>query len=67
MTRLWPWSSGAPVEEEHSEFEETLGPDVAEESECYDLRPRNHQATAGHQAHGQAGADSQRQPNSQAS
>lgn len=37
MTKFWPWSSGAPVVAEHTEFEEKMGPDTAHEYDVYDL------------------------------
>jgi hypothetical protein len=48
MSKIWPWSSGAPVVEEHTEFEEKMGPDTAHEYDVYDLgRPnRMEQAQA---------------------
>ena len=48
MSKIWPWSSGAPVTDEHTEFEEKMGPDTAHEYDVYDLsRPsRMEQAQA---------------------
>lgn len=60
MSRLWPWSSGAPVESEHSELEEQMSPNPQGEGAAYDMKPAA-QATAGKAgAPRQAGADSQR-------
>ena len=37
MSKIWPWSTGAPVVDEHSEFEEQMGPDTVHENDVYDL------------------------------
>lgn len=56
MTRIWPWSSGAPAEDEHSALEEQMSPDPQEENAAYDLKVAR-QATAGEaSAARQAGA-----------
>jgi hypothetical protein len=61
MPRLWPWSSGAPIEHEHSELEEAMSPDLQIENAAYDLSAASRQATAGEpRTATQAGADSQR-------
>lgn len=60
-SRLWPWSSGAPVEEQPSRLEAEMSPDPQGDSEAYDLRPAPQQATAGEARPAQqAGAGSQR-------
>jgi outer membrane protein OmpA-like peptidoglycan-associated protein len=60
MTRLWPWSSGAPTEDEqHNELEKKMSPDVQFETDAYDLKPRAYQATAGQAQQAQAGAQQQ--------
>jgi hypothetical protein len=45
MSRLWPWSEGAPVTQEHNELEEKMCPNPGEESKVFDLQQR----TAGDQ------------------
>lgn len=40
MKKLWPWSQGAPVTDEHNELEEKMGPDPEEEFEVYDFQQR---------------------------
>jgi len=60
MSRFWPWSAGAPAEDEHSELEEQMSPDPQGENAAYDLKAARQQATAGGAAPGaqQAGAAS---------
>lgn len=41
MRKLWPWSKGAPVFDEHNELEEEMNPDPEVESEIYDLQSRS--------------------------
>jgi hypothetical protein len=53
--RLWPWSSGAPVEAEHTELEERMSPDVQGEYSTYDFQSGHGQATAGQEGSRQAG------------
>lgn len=56
MNRIWPWSGGAPADEEHSELEEQMSPDPQVENAAYDLKVAR-QATAGENgASQQAGA-----------
>lgn len=48
VVKLWPWSKGAPVSDEHNELEEEMGPDPEEESEVYDFQ--QHPSGAKHDA-----------------
>ncbi len=60
MTRMWPWSSGAPADpKEHNELEEQMSPDVQAELDVYDLQPQARQSTAGQSSQAeQAGSNS---------
>ena len=35
MARMWPWSSGAPAENEHTRLESEMGPDTNQETDLY--------------------------------
>jgi len=35
MARMWPWSSGAPAENEHTRLESEMGPDTNLETDLY--------------------------------
>jgi hypothetical protein len=59
MTRLWPWSSGAPAETQHTELEEKMSPDVQQESSAYDLQSPVRQAEAAQAKQRQPGAKPQ--------
>lgn len=40
MARLWPWSSGAPSENDHNRLESEMGPDPNAETDLYNqVRP----------------------------
>lgn len=46
MRKIWPWSIGAPVVDEHNELEEEMSPDPKRETDVYDLQRGQRDTTA---------------------